>query len=111
MTTTPPGAAELEAARTLLLDRLGITPQLLIRASAPTAVVPTFDTFIERGPRQSPRNAAASTAPTGSKIRQTWGHRRIDEPTGLDIQHLAEHAKCLPSCGATLAEAESPPNT
>ena len=45
MTTALPTPSELEAAR-VLLARLGITPDLLVRASAP-ATMPTFDDYID----------------------------------------------------------------
>jgi integrase/recombinase XerC len=84
--------AELDAAR-LLLDRLGVTPEQLLHAPVPGTVVPTFDEYI-------PLVAAAVGPGTRrvyetywNRVSQAWGSRRLDEPTALEIQQLAEQTK------------------
>ncbi len=97
MTTHAPGtvtatAAELEAAR-LVLARMGLSPADLLTASQVRPPVPTFAEYI-------PLVSAAVTDGTrrvyGSywnRVLDQWGHRRLDEPTPLQIKQLVEHVK------------------
>jgi site-specific recombinase XerD len=91
VTTTKPGAAELDAARTLLA-RLGITPELLLRAAAPITV-PTFTEYIDRVEQAVSDGARRAYRSYWQRIRETWGTRRLDEPTPLEVKQLAERAK------------------
>jgi integrase/recombinase XerC len=97
MTTHAPGtvtatAAELEAAR-LVLARMGLSPADLLTAPQVRPPVPTFAEYI-------PLVSAAVTDGTrrvyGSywnRVLDHWGHRRLDEPTPLQIKQLVEHVK------------------
>jgi integrase/recombinase XerC len=91
VTTTQPAAAELEAARTLLA-RLGITPELLLRAAAPTTM-PTFADYIDRVEQAVSDGTRRAYRSYWQRVRETWGTRRLDEPTALEIKQLAERAK------------------
>lgn len=79
------------AAVTALLSQLGITPeQLLDRTRAPRPSMPTFNEYV-------PQVAAAVSAGTRRvyatywrRVCESWGARRIDEPTPLEIKQLAE---------------------
>lgn len=83
---------EIDAAR-LLLDRLGVTAEQLLEAPVAATDIPTFDEYI-------PRISQAVTAGTlrvyetyWNRVRESWGTRRINEPTATDIQQLAEQTK------------------
>jgi integrase len=83
------GPAELDAAR-LLLARMGISPADLL-AHAPTR--PPAPTFAEYVPvvagavSDSSRRAYSSY---WKKIVNTWGERRLDEPTATQVKQLGE---------------------
>lgn len=95
MTASPdghPGAAEIEAAR-LVLERMGVSPADLLGSTQQRSPAPTFDEYI-------PKVSSAVTAGTRrvyssywKRIQQHWGHRRLDEPTALEIKQLAEHIR------------------
>jgi site-specific recombinase XerC len=91
MTTALPAPPELEAAR-VLLARLGITPELLVRASAPAAM-PTFDDYIARVEQAVSDGTRRAYRSYWQRIRAAWGERRLDEPTALEIKQLAERTK------------------
>lgn len=87
-----PSAAELEAAR-LVLERMGVSPADLLGLTQQKPPAPTFDEYI-------PKVSAAVTPGTRrvyssywTRIQQHWGHRRLDEPTPLEIKQLAEHIR------------------
>lgn len=71
MTTALPAPSELEAAR-VLLARLGITPDLLVRASAP-ATMPTFDDYIARVEQAVSDCARRAYRGYWQRIRVAWG--------------------------------------
>ncbi|MEU4398243.1 tyrosine-type recombinase/integrase [Micromonospora orduensis] len=86
------GDDELAAAR-LLLARLGVTPEQLLRVPSAPRAVPTFDEYIDRV-------SEAVTAGTGrvygtywNRVREAWGSRRLNEPSPLEIRQLAERMK------------------
>jgi integrase/recombinase XerC len=90
--TTPPGPAELEAAR-LLLARLGVSAADLLTAGPAGPPAPTFAQYI-------PLVAEAVSSGTRrvydsywQRIQQHWGDRHITEPTPLEIERFAEHIK------------------
>jgi len=86
-------AADLEAAR-MLLARLGITPeQLLDTAPHVPATMPTFDEYIQRVSQAVTAGTLRVYETYWNRIREAWGHRRIDEPTPLEIKQLAEYTK------------------
>jgi integrase/recombinase XerC len=89
---SPPGAAELDAAR-LLLARMGIAPADLLQAAPSRPPAPTFAEYI-------PIVSAAVGAGTRrvyssywNRIVDQWGQRRLDEPTPTDVERLAEHVR------------------
>jgi integrase/recombinase XerC len=91
-------AAEIEVAR-LLLQRLGVRPEDLLAAGdalpgprAP-ARMPTISEYLPR---------VASAVPTGThqvygsywrRIETAWGGRRIDEPTAVELEQLAQQTR------------------
>ncbi|WP_034271016.1 tyrosine-type recombinase/integrase [Haloechinothrix halophila] len=95
MTASPdehPGTAEIEAAR-LVLQRMGVSPADLLGSTQQRSPAPTFDEYI-------PKVSAAVSAGTRrvyssywKRIQQHWGHRRLDEPTALEIKQLSEHIR------------------
>ncbi|WP_433869260.1 tyrosine-type recombinase/integrase [Saccharopolyspora sp. CA-218241] len=81
---------DVEAAR-LLLARLGVSPQDLL--GEPAVPAPTFAEYV-------PRVAEAVSAGTRrvyrsywNRVVEKWGQRRLDEPTPLEIKHLAEQVR------------------
>lgn len=84
--------AHLEAAR-LLLSRLGITPEELLGAPAPQLTMPTVGEYISRVADSVPDGTRRVYETYWRRVAEVWGHRRIDEPTPLEIQHLAERIK------------------
>jgi len=71
VTTALPAPSELEAAR-VLLARLGITPDLLVRASAP-ATMPTFDDHIDRVEQTVSDGTPRAYRAYWQRIRAAWG--------------------------------------
>lgn len=90
--STPATGAEVEAAR-LLLDRLGVSVEQLLETPVPSRDVPTFDEYIARVSAAVTPGTARVYQTYWNRIRDTWGSRRLDEPTALEIQHLAEQTK------------------
>ncbi|MBG0564009.1 tyrosine-type recombinase/integrase [Actinoplanes aureus] len=88
-----PATSKIEAVHALL-QQLDLSPeQLLAGTRGPGRPVPTFDEYV-------PQVAAAVTPGTRSlystywqRVRHQWGSRRINEPTALEIQTLAEQAR------------------
>jgi integrase/recombinase XerC len=75
---------ELQALH-LLLARLGVTPEQLLTQPQPPAAMPTFDEYIERVSAAVPEGSRRLYSTYWRKISDDWGHRRIDEPTPLEI--------------------------
>ena len=87
-----PHPGEIEAAR-VLLEKMGINPADLMRASTDSPGVPTFADYI---PRVSDAVSNGTRRVYGSywnRVIQAWGHRLITEVTASDISQLAEHVK------------------
>ncbi len=83
---------EIEAAR-LLLEKMGINPADLMRASTDSPGVPTFADYV---PRVSGAVSSGTRRVYGSywnRVIQAWGHRTITDVTASDIGQLAEHVK------------------
>jgi len=87
-----PAPGEIEAAR-MLLERMGIHPADLLRASANPPEVPAFSDYI-------PRVSGAVSAGTRrvystywDRVIQAWGARPITAVTPLEISQLAEQVK------------------
>src|SRR5688500_14839892 len=86
------GQADLDAAR-VLLDRLGITPDDLLRGATPRRPAPTFAEYV---PIVSAVVSAGTRRVYGSywnRILEHWAERRLDEPKPSDIQQLVEQVK------------------
>lgn len=91
--TRTANAGEIQAAR-LLLDRLGVSvEQLLDTASA--SDVPTFDVYIARVSEAVTKGTLRVYETYWNRVRDIWGDRRLDEPTALEIQQLAEKTKAM----------------
>ncbi|MFC4945846.1 tyrosine-type recombinase/integrase [Pseudonocardia sp. GCM10023141] len=85
--------AEVAAAR-LLLARLGISPEQLIRNCAgETPSMPTFREYVEQVGNAVQPGTRRVYETYWRRIVQAWGDRRLDEPTPLEITQLAEHVK------------------
>ncbi|MEV6527301.1 tyrosine-type recombinase/integrase [Longispora sp. NPDC051575] len=90
----PTGApADVQAVK-LLLERLGVTAEQLFDGPARAAVpMPTVYEYVQR--------VAKAVTPGTRRVYETywnrtceiWGHRRLDEPTALEIHQLAEQVK------------------
>lgn len=83
---------EIKAAR-VLLEKMGINPADLLRASADSAGAPTFADYI---PRVSGAVSSGTRRVYGSywnRVIQEWGPRPITDVTASDIGQLAEHVK------------------
>ena len=83
---------EIEAAR-ILLEKMGINPADLMRASTDSPGVPTFADYI---PRVSDAVSSGTRRVYGSywnRVIQASGPRLITEVTASDIGQLAEHVK------------------
>jgi hypothetical protein len=95
MTASPAsgiGQADLDAAR-LLLARLGITPDDLLRGATPKPAVPTFAEYI---PIVAGVVSAGTRRVYGSywnRVLEPWAQRCLDEPRPSDIQQLVEQVK------------------
>src|SRR2546430_17515994 len=87
---SPPGQAELEAAR-LLLARMGISPSDLLNTAPARPLAPTFAEYI---PVVSAAVSDGTRRVYGSywnRIVEHWGQRRLDGPTPSDIEPLAQY--------------------
>ena len=87
-----PRPEEIEAAR-LLLEKMGINPADLMRASSDSPSVPTFADYI---PRVSGAVSIGTRRVYGSywnRVVQAWGPRPITEATASEIGQLAEQVK------------------
>lgn len=86
-------ATDLDAAR-LLLARMGITPeQLLAAGPVDSRPMPTFRAYIAQVSAAVPDGTRRAYATYWRRIEDTWGDRRIDEPTPLEIKQLCEQTK------------------
>lgn len=88
-TVTP---VDIEAAR-LLLQRIGVTPQQLLQPEASTEPVPTFGEYIGRVSDAVSSGTRRAFSTYWNRILVVWRDRRLDEPTALEIQQLAESTK------------------
>jgi integrase/recombinase XerC len=85
-------AGDVDAAR-LLLDRLGVTVEQLLEAPPASRDMPTFDEYIARVSTAVTSGTLRVYQTYWNRIREVWGSRRLDEPTALEIQQLAERTK------------------
>jgi integrase/recombinase XerC len=84
--------AEIEAAR-VLLARMGVTPEQLLKGATRRPPMPTFDQYIDRVALAVTDGTRRVYDSYWRRIRAAWGGRRLDEPTPLEIKQLAEHTK------------------
>jgi integrase/recombinase XerC len=90
--------ADLDAAR-LLLARMGITPEQLLRTQRTAkAPMPTFREYISQVSAAVPIGTRRAYQTYWQRIIDTWGDRRLDEPTPLEIKKLCESVK---TCAVT----------
>lgn len=75
-----------------LLEELGITAEQLIEGTATTtsAASATFDEYVPRLCEAVSPGSRRVYGPYWKRICQRWGHRRIPDPTPLEIKQLAE---------------------
>jgi integrase/recombinase XerC len=90
--TNAANAGEIQAAR-LLLDRLGVSVEQLLNAATTAPDMPTFDVYIARLSDAVTSGTLRVYETYWNRVRDIWGHRRLDEPTALEIQQLAEKTK------------------
>ncbi len=81
-------AAEIEAIRQLLL-RVGVGPEQLL-SSRTRNPAPTFADYVGRVSQAVPSGTRRVYATYWTRVLDVWGNRRLDEPTALEIQQLAE---------------------
>jgi integrase/recombinase XerC len=85
------GWTDLDAAR-LLLEKLGVKPADLTAVPARTEVpliadyIPLVEQAVTTGTRRV-------YSPYWAKVVREWGHRRVNEPTALEISQLAEQVR------------------
>jgi integrase/recombinase XerC len=90
--------ADLDAAR-LLLARMGITPEQLLRTEHTIDThMPTFREYIGQVSDAVPIGTRRAYQTYWRRIIDTWGDRRLDEPTSLEIKKLCESVK---ACAVT----------
>lgn len=83
---------DIDAAR-LLLERIGVTPQQLLRSTANTPPIPTFGDYLDRVSDAVSSGTRRVYTTYWQRVLDMWRDRRLDEPTALDIQQLAESTK------------------
>ncbi|MCI0688887.1 MAG: hypothetical protein L0Y54_16895, partial [Sporichthyaceae bacterium] len=84
--------AELDAAL-LLLSRMGITPADLLAGTPPRPPAPTFAEYVPVVSAAVSEASRRAYSTYWNKLIETWGARRIDEPTPSEIQQLGEHVR------------------
>lgn len=84
--------AEVEVAR-LLLARLGVTPEQLLRATASAPAVPTVAAYIVQVEAAVPAGSRSVYGSYWRRVVEEWGPRRLDEITALEITQLAERVR------------------
>jgi integrase/recombinase XerC len=90
--------ADLQAAR-FVLARMGITPEQLLRTERATnTYMPTFREYIGQVSDAVPAGTRRAYQTYWRRIIDTWGDRRLDEPTSLEIKKLCESVK---ACAVT----------
>lgn len=90
--TSTANAGEVQAAR-LLLDRLGVSVEQLLDTTTTPSDMPTFTVYIARVSQAVTHGTLRVYETYWNRIRDVWGNRRLDEPTALEIQQLAEKTK------------------
>jgi integrase/recombinase XerC len=83
---------EIEAAR-MLLEKMGISPADLLRASAAPQEVPAFADYIPSVSEAVSAGTRRVYSTYWNRVIQTWGARPITSVTPLEISQLAEQVK------------------
>ncbi|WBB75613.1 site-specific integrase [Micromonospora sp. WMMD1128] len=77
----------------LLLSRLGLTAEEVLKGAGAAKEAPSFNEYI---PHVSLAVAAGTRRVYGTywrRVQEVWGERRIDEPTPMEIKQFAESMK------------------
>ena len=85
------GWSDLDAAR-LLLEKLGVRPADLVAAPA-SAEFPLIADYIPLVEKAVTKGTRRVYSPYWAKVVREWGHRRVNEPTALEISQLAEQVR------------------
>jgi integrase/recombinase XerC len=85
------GWSDLDAAR-LLLGKLGVKPADLMAAPT-TAEFPLIADYIPLVEKAVTKGTRRVYSPYWAKVVREWGHRRVNEPTALEISQLAEQVR------------------
>ena len=93
MTTSSHGTgwSDLDAAR-LLLGKLGVRPADLMTAPA-SAEFPLIADYLPLVEKAVTKGTRRVYGPYWAKVVREWGHRRVNEPTALEISQLAEQVR------------------
>ena len=83
---------ELAAAR-LMLEKLGVDPADLLGAPAEPVYIPTFAEFLPRVRRATSAGSLKAYGPYWNRLEEKWPHRRITEPTHIELMEFAEELK------------------
>ncbi|MCX4097937.1 tyrosine-type recombinase/integrase [Nocardia sp. alder85J] len=83
---------DLDAAR-LILDKLGIRPEQLIDQPSTTVPIPTFRQYIPQLQNTLTPGTLRTYSPYLRRLTDTWGDRRLDEPTPLELEQLIERTR------------------
>jgi integrase/recombinase XerC len=89
---TTPAFTEVEAAR-MLLEKMGISPADLLRASAVRPQVPAFAAYIPRVSEAVSAGTRRVYSTYWNWVVRAWGPRPITSVTPLEISQLAEQVK------------------
>ncbi|MFD3596435.1 tyrosine-type recombinase/integrase [Nocardia sp. NPDC058640] len=84
--------AEIDAAK-LLLARLGFRPEDLIGSADRARPIPTFSEYVDDLQAAVPPGTRRAYGPYWHRIVNEWGHRRLTEPTHLEIREIIERTK------------------
>jgi len=87
-----PSQVDLDVAR-VLLQRIGVTPQQLLQSTEPSMPLPTFGEYIDRVSGAVSNGTRRLYRTYWNRVLAEWSERRLDEPTAIEIQQLAEAAK------------------
>ena len=79
----------------LLLDRMGVTPEQLlgVAQATPLTTVPTFAEYIDRVQDAVTPGTRKVYMSYWNRVRDTWGERRLDEITPLEITQFAQRVR------------------
>lgn len=90
--SAPAGASEIEAAR-VLLARLGVSPAALLAEESSGTPPPSFAEYVPAVAEAMREGTRRAYGPYWTRIVEAWGSRRLDEPTAMDVKHLAEQVR------------------